>query len=218
VTRRMPDPPWPGIVIVHGAGSRKENHADFARLAAASGWVALAFDARGHGESDGEMSPEALDDVIRMVHLLAATTGVDPRRVAVRGSSMGGFLAIHAAALAREVAGVIAICPASEADLRRGLNRGDLEMRVGDPIALEAWLLGSDLGDAVEQLRGRPLILLHAEGDDQIPVDQTEELFERAYEPRKLVIAPGGTHRSVQHDPELQAVAIRWLERQLDRR
>jgi fermentation-respiration switch protein FrsA (DUF1100 family) len=217
-TRRMPDPPWPGIVIVHGAGSRKENHADFARLATASGWAALTFDARGHGASEGEMSPAALDDVVRMVHLLGATTGVDPRRVAVRGSSMGGFLAIHAAAAAREVAGVIAICPASEDNLRRGLRRRDLEMRVGDPVTLEAWLLGSDLGDAVEELGGRPLILLHAEGDDQIPLEQTEELYERASEPRKLVIAAGGTHRSVQHDPELQGVALRWLERELDRR
>jgi hypothetical protein len=29
------------------------------------------------------------------------------------------------------------------------------------------------------------------------------------------VIAPGGTHRTVQHDPELQTMALRWLERQL---
>jgi uncharacterized protein len=217
-TRRLPAPPWPGIVIVHGAGSRKENHADFARLAAANGWAALSFDARGHGASDGEMSVTAIDDVIRMVHLLAASTGVDPRRVAVRGSSMGGFLAIHAAAMAREVAGVIAICPASAEGLRRGLKRGDLEMRVGDPFALEAWLLGLDLGDAVESLRGRPLILLHAEGDDQVPLDWSQELYERAHEPRKLVIVPGGDHRSVQHDAELQGVALRWLERQLGER
>jgi fermentation-respiration switch protein FrsA (DUF1100 family) len=164
------------------------------------------------------MSVTAIDDVIRMVHLLAASTGVDPRRVAVRGSSMGGFLAIHAAALALEVAGVIAICPASAEDLRQGLKRGDLEMRVGDPFALEAWLLGLDLGDAVESLRGRPLILLHAEGDDQVPLDWSQELYERAHEPRKLVIAPGGNHRSVQHDAELQGVALRWLERQLGER
>jgi uncharacterized protein len=216
-TRRPPAPPWPGIVIVHGAGSRKENHADFARLAAASGWAALSFDAHGHGASDGEMSVTAIDDVIRMVHLLAAGTGVDPRRVAVRGSSMGGFLAIHAAAMAREVAGVIAICPASAEDLRRGLSRGDLEMRVSDPFALEAWLLDLDLGDAVERLRGRPLIILHAEGDNQVPVERSEELYERGDEPRKLVIAPGGDHRSVQHDAELQGVALRWLERQLGR-
>jgi fermentation-respiration switch protein FrsA (DUF1100 family) len=30
-------PPWPGILVLHGAGSCKENHADFARLARASG-------------------------------------------------------------------------------------------------------------------------------------------------------------------------------------
>ena len=215
-TRPVPAPPWPGIVICHGAGSQKENHADFARLAAASGWAALTFDARGHGKSEGEMSAEAVDDVARMAQLLAAHEGVDPRRVAVRGSSMGGFLAIHAAAVSPTIAGVIAICPAGEDDLARGLRRGELEMRVGDPFALEAWLAISDLRQAVEELAGRPLILLHAEGDDQIPSDWSEELHEHASEPRKLVIVPGGDHRSLQHDAELQAMALNWLERQLD--
>ncbi len=92
--------PRPAVVVVHGAGSRKENHADFARLATANGWAALSFDLPGHGESDGEMSGAAVDSVISMVHLLAAHDGVDPRRVAVRGSSLGGFLAICAASVA----------------------------------------------------------------------------------------------------------------------
>jgi uncharacterized protein len=214
-SRPLPQPPWPGIVIAHGAGSRKENHADFARLAAANGWAALSFDARGHGASEGEMSSGAIDDVVRMARLLAAHEGVDSRRVAVRGSSMGGFLAIHAAAKAPEIAGVIAICPAGEEHLSRGVRRGELEMRVGDPLALEAWLAGHDLRDAVERLAGRPLILLHAEGDAEIPSDWSEELYEHAAEPRKLIVVPGGDHRSLQHDPELQGVALSWLERQL---
>jgi uncharacterized protein len=212
----VPSPPWPGIVIVHGAGSRKENHADFARLAAASGWAALSFDARGHGASEGLMSSEAIDDVIRMTRLLAAHEGVDYGRVAVRGSSMGGFLAIHAAALAPEIAGVIAICPAGEQHLSHGVRRGELEMRIGDPVALKAWLAGQDLRGAVERLAGRPLILLHAEGDEEIPSDWSEELYRHAGEPRRLIIVPGETHRSLQHDPELQAVALGWLQRQLD--
>jgi fermentation-respiration switch protein FrsA (DUF1100 family) len=133
----------------------------------------------------------------------------------VRGSSMGGFLAIQAAAVAPEIAGVIAICPAGGQDLSRGLRRGTLEMRVGDPLALEAWLEGNDLRKAVEALAGRPLFLLHAEGDAEIPCDWSEELYEHAAEPRKLIVAPGGNHRSLQHDPELQAVALRWLERHL---
>jgi len=88
-------------------------------------------------------------------------------------------------------------------------------MRVGDPLALEAWLAGQDLRKAVEGLAGRPLILLHAEGDDQIPSDWSEELYAHAGEPRKLIVVPGGDHRSLQHDPELQAVALSWLEREL---
>jgi fermentation-respiration switch protein FrsA (DUF1100 family) len=214
-THPPPPPPWPGVVIVHGAGSRKENHADFARLATASGWAALTFDLPGHGESGGEMSGNAVDDVIRMVRLLAAQEGVDARRVAVRGSSLGGFLAILAAARATEIAGVIAICPASPDRLSRGVRRGELEMRVSDPLAMQAWLAAQDLGDAVERIGGRPLILMHAEGDLRIPFDRSEELFERAGDPRKLVVVPGGTHRTVQHDPELQAIGLLWLERQL---
>jgi pimeloyl-ACP methyl ester carboxylesterase len=210
-------PPWPGIVIVHGAGSRKENHADFARLATAAGWAALAFDLPGHGASEGEMSGDAVDDVIRMVHLLGANEGVDARRVAVRGSSLGGFLAIHAAAIAREIAGVIAICPAGEDHLSRGVRRGELEMRIGDPLGLEAWLAAQDIHDAVSRIAGRPLLLMHAEGDIEILSDHSEELYEHAGEPRKLVIVPGGAHGSVQHDAELQGMALRWLERQLER-
>ncbi len=214
-SRPLPDPPWPGIVIVHGAGSSQENHADFARLAAASGWAALAFDQRGHGQSEGEVGAGAVDDVIAMARLLAATEGVDPSRVAARGSSMGGFMAIHAAARAPELAGVIAICPADSEQLARGLRRGELEMRISDPLSLELWLTQSDLREAVARLAPRPLILLHAEGDEQIPSEFSQELYARASEPKRLLLVPGGHHRSIQHDPELQAVALRWLERNL---
>jgi uncharacterized protein len=216
----LPDdpPPWPAVVIVHGAGSRKENHADFARLAVASGWAALAFDLPGHGNSEPVMSGGAVEEVIEMARLLASQDGVDRGRVALRGSSLGGFLAITAAAGSERVAGVIAICPASERDLARGLRRGNLEMRVDDPVGLEAWLLSQDVGTAVERISPRPLILLHAEGDTQIPSDHSEALYERAGEPRKLVIVPGGAHGTAQHDPELQGAALRWLERELGAR
>jgi alpha-beta hydrolase superfamily lysophospholipase len=213
----IPDepPPWPGVVIVHGAGSCKENHADFARLAMAGGWAALTFDLPGHGDSEPPMSGAAVEDVIAMASLLASQEGVDAGRVGVRGSSLGGFLAICAAASSPDIAAVIAICPASEEHLARGLQRGDLEMRVGDPVALEAWLMAQDVAEAVERIAPRPVILMHAEGDTQIPSDHSLELYERAGEPRKLIIAPGGAHGTVQHDAELQGTALRWLERQL---
>jgi fermentation-respiration switch protein FrsA (DUF1100 family) len=130
---------------------------------------------------------------------------------------MGGFMAIHAAALSEEIAWVIAICPAGEEHLRRGVRRGDLEMRIQDPEALRAWLGEHDLREAVAGLDGRPLLLLHAEGDDRIPSYWSEELYERARDPRRLMLIPGGDHRSLQHDPELQAVALGWLESRIGR-
>jgi alpha-beta hydrolase superfamily lysophospholipase len=213
----LPDSsPCPAVAIVHGAGSRKENHADFARLALANGWAALTFDLPGHGESEREFSGAAVEDLIGMADLLAVQPEVDPARVCLRGSSLGGFLALSAAAAEPEIAGVIAICPASESHLAHGVRQGRFEMRVGDPLALEAWLAAQDVGEAVERIGGRPLILMHAEGDTQIPSEHSEELYERAAEPRKLVIAPGGAHTSVQHDAELQSAALRWLERELE--
>ena len=122
-------PPWPGVVVVHGAGSRRQNHADFARLARESGWAALGYDQRGHGASGGEFSPAAIGDAGAMARLLGSVEGVDPRRVCARGSSMGGFVAIHAAAAEEAIAGAIAICPAPEELLLEGIRRGRLELR-----------------------------------------------------------------------------------------
>jgi uncharacterized protein len=210
-------PPWPGMVIVHGAGSRKENHGDFGRACAASGWAALSYDQRGHGESEDGMSPAALWDVVRMAGFLAGLNEVDATKVCVRGSSLGGFMAIQAAASSSAVAGVIAICPAGAEHLLRGLRGGSLDMRLDDgaQASLEAWLAEHDLPAAVEAMGAKPLLLIHARGDDQIPSEWSEELYSQATAPRKLILMPGGHHRSAQHDAELHGVALGWLERKL---
>jgi len=210
-------PPWRAMLILHGAGSQKENHGDFGRACAASGWAAIAYDQRGHGESPDLMSAEALADVGRMARLLSDVDGVDRSRVCVRGSSMGGFMAIQAAATSDAIAGAIAICPAGAQHLTRGLESGELSMRIDrdGADALAAWLAEHDLRQAVELMASKPLLLIHARGDDQIPADWSEELYARAAEPRKLILLPGGHHRSAQHDAELHGLALRWMERRL---
>ena len=92
---------------------------------------------------------------VRMARLLAEVEGVDPRRIATRGSSMGGYVAIHAAAISEQIAGVIAICPAGEEHLRSGLREERLRDARVDVDALDAWLGEHDLRDAVERLGGR---------------------------------------------------------------
>ena len=192
--------PWGGLVVIHGAGSRKENHQDFARAACDAGMAVVALDLRGHGESQGALDDRVLDDIAAVAELVPG-----PR--ALRGSSMGGYLAITAAEPVGADA-VVAICPASAEALLHGLRDDHFEFEADRP-SLEAFLEAHPLDPP-----DIPLLLLHAEGDERVPVEHSRELARRAPQP-KLVIVPGGHHRSVQHDAELQGLALRWLRRAL---
>ena len=206
-------PPCGGVVILHGAGSGKENHHDYARIALAAGLAAVTFDQRGHGESDGPMDGRAIDDVVAMATLLRSATGDPTLPLALRGSSMGGYFAIVAAAAAGAGA-VVAICPAPPEGLVRGLHAGKFTF-AADTDELEALLTAHDLFTAVDALRA-PLMIMHAEGDEQVPVEHSRELIASArLLGSRLVAVPGGHHRSVQHDEELQVVSVRFIKRAL---
>jgi alpha-beta hydrolase superfamily lysophospholipase len=214
----LPDgPASAGVLILHGADSAKESHFEFARAARARGIAALAYDARGHGRSAGEFGPTAFGDALAMLDLLREHA----RAVAVRGSSMGGFEALHVAALEPEVAAVVAICPAPEDVLLRLVRSGDeeLEWRI-DRQALEPWLSSLSVYEAVRRLSpDTDLLLMHAQGDAQVPWTVSEELHARARSERKrLLVLPGGHHRSVQHDGELHGESLRFIERAVARR
>jgi pimeloyl-ACP methyl ester carboxylesterase len=200
-----------GVVILHGAGSCKESHYDYARALLPVGFASVAFDQRGHGDSDGPMDGRALDDVAAIAELLRSRAGVDP--LALRGSSMGGYIALAAAGLARARA-VVAICPASARGLRRALRAEDRHFDA-DIEAVDALLADNDLDQIVPALE-LPVLLLHANGDEVVPVEHSRELAASLRgEGSRLIEVPGGHHRSVQHDAELQAVSIRFLERAL---
>jgi uncharacterized protein len=202
------DEPRAGVVIMHGASSAKESHFDFARGCRADGIAALAYDARGHGRSRGPFGPGAFDDALAMIGLLREH--VD--RVALRGSSMGGFTAIHTAARDPSVCAVVAICPAPEDSLLRGLRSDDHFEFECDVPATEVWLESLDVYEAVGRLGpDTGLLLLHARGDEQVPWTVSETLHGAAHEPKRLLVLPGGHHRSIQHDMELQALSRRFI-------
>ncbi len=215
--------PAPAVIVFHGAGSTKENHADYARAALAHGFAALTFDNRGHGETEGALGPGVIADLQRLARFVAERPEIDERRVAVRGSSMGGLLAIHMAAASDAVAAAVAICPASEqmmltsvravAQGRRPAAGSYLEAMRIDAKALVAWLEEHEVGEAVERLGTKPLLLIHAKGDEQVPYQHSVELHSRAAEPKRLLLLEGGDHRSAQHDRELQGESLRWLAR-----
>jgi uncharacterized protein len=203
--------PRGGVVILHGAGSCKESHHDFARVLVAAGFGAIAFDQRGHGASEGPMDGRVIEDIVSIAGALRSRLGREHAPVALRGSSMGGCFALLAAGPVGARA-VVAICPVSTGGLRRGVLGGTLGFDA-DVTALDAFLGSRETDQLVAALK-IPMLLLHAEGDERVPVSHSRELAARFRSAdSQLITVPGGHHRSVQHDEELQAVSVRFLER-----
>jgi pimeloyl-ACP methyl ester carboxylesterase len=194
-----------GVVMLHGAGSRKENQFDIARMLRAGGIASICWDQRGHGDSQGALGASVLDDVAAIAELLP------PGPIALRGSSMGGFIALMAGAR-MDVAAVVAICPATGELLARGLREERFSFRA-DADGLRPVLESADEAAAAATL-GERLLLMHAEGDEQVPIAGTRELHAVAPGSR-FVAVPGGHHQSIQHDDELIAVVVRFLTRAL---
>ena len=113
----------PGIVLAHGfAGVRyPKMAAHFADL----GYGVLSLDFRGYGESGGErgrvIPHELASDIRHSVTWLSEQPGIDPSRIGVVGSSLGGSVAIMACADDDRVKVCVAGCP---------LGRGDATLRM----------------------------------------------------------------------------------------
>ncbi len=190
-----PAPPGaPGVVVVPGLGSRKENHADMGDALAAAGMAAVAIDLRGHGDSGGTLDGGALDDVVAALDLLAAR-GHGP--LGLRGSSMGGLLALTAAAADPRVRAVVAICAARPEGLAATIG--------------EDWPLALPLEAAVARDDGVARGYWHATGDDRVPWGSSMALAGITPHPMRLRVALGGGHGSLQHDPRVLRETVAFL-------
>jgi len=180
---------------VHGADSCKESHHDFARAAVALGLAVICFDQRGHGESAGAMDGRAVEDVVMFVVHLRETLGDRRAPIALRGSSMGGYLAILTPRRTR--------CRPWSPSARRAPTGSAAACTTAGSGSPPTATRSFDSSTARCHRRGEipdmPLLLLHAEGDEQVPVEHSRELAAVVTSPgSRLIAVPGGHHRSIQ--------------------
>ena len=102
----------PGIVLCHGfTGLRALILGDYAKAFVDAGFVALTFDYRGFGGSEGEkwrlIPLEQIDDIRNAISFFEAQPQVDPERIGLWGTSFGGANAPYAAALDSRVKAVV---------------------------------------------------------------------------------------------------------------
>jgi fermentation-respiration switch protein FrsA (DUF1100 family) len=94
----------PGIVLCHGfTGIRSLILGDYAKVFADHGFIALTFDYRGYGGSEGtrrRLIPlEQIDDIRNAISFFETLPQVDADRIGLWGTSFGGGHAPYAAAV-----------------------------------------------------------------------------------------------------------------------
>ena len=94
------------VVLAHMRSADMTSWFDFARLLAAEGYTAVAFNFSGYGKSDGKKGEfQVVDDVRGAVN---AALDDDASEVFVIGASMGGTGAV-AAAVSNNIAGIVTL-------------------------------------------------------------------------------------------------------------
>jgi len=241
----------PGIVVCTGFAAVQAFYLpEICETLARAGYVALRFDYRGFGESEGArgrvIPMEHVEDIRNAITLLQQQPEVDPMRIALYGTSFGGAHVSYTAGVdGRVLCAVSTVGIGNGRRWMRSLRRywewraflrrleedrvqrvltgkatyvSPYEIMVRDPnteaehterqkqfpgsatdIVLESGeaIVQYAPEDVVDRIAPRAILWLHAEQDELVPPEESEAMYARAREPKKLVILRGLTHYDV---------------------
>ncbi len=225
----------PLVIFLHGFTSTKDRPHNVASCEAMreAGFATLRMDLYGHGESGGTFAKHTLYKWISntMAAIDRARSFDWAEEIWLSGHSQGGLTAALAAAMEPDhVRGLILRAPAfmipacaragemlgcgfdpeavpDEVKVIKGLTLEGAYIRVAQTIRAE---------DAMDRFRG-PVLILHGDEDDTVPVEDSREAARR-YARCRLAVIPGETHHFDRH-PEVMTALIRgWLAEQAARK
>ncbi|MGO9438405.1 MAG: alpha/beta hydrolase family protein [Terracidiphilus sp.] len=117
----------PTLVICHGLPGNEKN-LDLAQAVRRAGWNAVTFNYRGSWGSPGDFrfaqNPDDADAVLAYLRdpANAAMLGIDTKRIAIAGHSMGGWVTAHTAAHDHGLIGAILISAADMGHMGQGVG------------------------------------------------------------------------------------------------
>lgn len=191
------------VLLCHGNAGNIGDRVLHAALLTAAGFDVLLFDYRGYGRSTGRPSEEGTyRDARAALTGLLEEAGVDPARVFYLGESLGGAVALDLA-LEHPPAGLVLLSAFTGV---RELGRLHYPFV---PTAL--------VPDAYPTLRRihrlqAPLLVLHGDRDDIVPLPQGRALFDAAPEPKRMHVFPNLGHNDLVPlgGAELAGVIASW--------
>lgn len=215
-----PDRPTRGTVIhFHGNAGNVTSHVRLVSWLTEQGFHVFTFDYRGFGESEGSPSRAGLhEDCRAAIAYVRSREDVDPDRILLLGQSLGGACALAAVADGAKE-GIRGIVVDSTFDSYQELANDHLGGSfVTWPLA---WLLVSschDPVDGIEDVAPVPVLFIHGDRDEIVPLARARALYDAAREPKDLWLVEGGAHldalsrRAGEYRPRLVEFLLECLD------
>lgn len=206
----------PVVILLPGLDSTKET-----RQGRRAGWLrrgmaVMTLDGPGQGEASrwSTIRPDYERAVGAAIDYLETRDDIDATRVAIVGSSLGGYYAPRAVAFESRVTACVANCGPfdfSEAwDVAPQVTREAFIHYSGAADEADARRRAAELNlEGVAQRITIPLLVVHGKADPLIPWDHGRRLAEAASGPTEFVLVEGGNHG-------VNNLSYRWVPKAQD--
>jgi pimeloyl-ACP methyl ester carboxylesterase len=220
--------PHPTLVICHGLPGNEKN-LDLAQAVRRAGWNAVTFNYRGSWGSPGQFrfahNPQDAEAVLTYLRdpANAAKLGVDTKRIALAGHSMGGWVVAHTASHDPALIGAILISM-GDMGLIGGMPRDKAAALMADDMESLAGVTAQSMADEVIAHSKEFKVLSTAAGLAKIPVlalTADDQLASHTDNLVAAIKANGGTkvtamhvntdHGWSDHRIALESIVIIWL-------
>lgn len=206
----------PAVLLVHGWDSRASHLGFFVEPLLANGYKVVAFDAPGHGSSEG--SESNVVDIGRVILDVANQLGPFD---AVIGHSVGSPACLYAFAHGLRVSASVHL--AGPSSLKRVLDRFGAMCRLpDDQRILLHQLMAEQIGASLDIMElenlaaglRHPALILHDPHDKEVPFSESE-MLNAAWTQSMLQPARGVGHRRIVQDGTTIEASIRFINQQL---
>lgn len=197
------------VVFSHGNAGSIGHHLGFCTWLAEAGYNVIIYDYRGFGKSGGTVDRRGMIDDVKAAFAYARKRpDIDTGRLVSYGHSLGGAQSVTA----------LAETPV------KGLRAIVIDGAFASYLAM-ARIIGGQLGaslvtdelapkDFVKNLAPVPLLVVHGDHDEVVPLSQGRQLFEAAGQPKTFFEVKSGRHGTALSDDggAYRQKMIAWLD------